>query len=188
LGRADGGTDRHESLLLMRKGRALAAAIAVSLLPVVSGCQVGPAPPGPAEIRSGPPPWGAPRDAVSYIDNAGFEPLPLDFNGPAPYTVKLSVTVDGKPVEVAAGIGVDRIRAEQAAVHTHTADGVVYVEAKTLAERPTLKQFFELWGVRYDAKCLGDACGGVIVRVNGEAARWDVKLVRDNVIEVAARH
>jgi hypothetical protein len=173
----------------MRAGRrALAIAVAVSLLPVVSGCQVGPAPPGPAEIRSGPPPWDAPRDAVSYIDKAGFEPLPLDFNGPAPYTVKLSVTVDGKPVEVASGIGVDRIRAEQAAVHTHTADGVVYVEAKTGAERPTLEQFFELWGVRYDAKCLGDACGGVTVRVNGEEASWDVKLVRDSVIEVAARH
>jgi hypothetical protein len=173
----------------MRKGhRALAVAVAVSLLPVVSGCQVSPAPPRPAEIRSGPPPWNAPRDAVSYIDKAGFEPLPLDFNGPAPYTLKLSVTVDGKPVEVASGIGVDRIRAEQAAVHTHTADGVVYVEAKTGAERPTLKQFFELWGVRYDAKCLGDACGGVTVRVNGEAASWDTNLVRGSVVEVAARH
>jgi hypothetical protein len=168
--------------------RALAVAVAVSLLPVVSGCQVGPAPPRPAEIRSGPPPWGAPRDAVSYIDKAGFEPLPLDFNGPAPYTLKVSVTVDGKPVVVASNIGVDRIRAEQAAVHTHTADGVVYVEAKTRAERPTLKQFFELWGVRYDAKCLGDACGGVTVRVNGKAASWDTELLRDSVVEVAARH
>jgi hypothetical protein len=173
----------------MRAGRrALAIAVAASLPPVVSGCSVGPAPPAPAEIRSGPPPWNAPRDAVSYIDKAGFEPLPLDFNGPAPYTVKLSVTVDGKLVEVASGIGVDRIRAEQAAVHTHTADGVVYVEAKTRAEQPTLKQFFELWGVRYDAKCLGDACGGVTVRINGQPANWNAKLVRGSVVEVAGRH
>jgi hypothetical protein len=164
----------------------LAAAVAVGLLPVVSGCQVGPAPPGPAEIRSGPPPWDAPRDAVSYIDKAGFERLPLDFSGPAPYTVKVAITVDGAGVQIPAGIGVDRVRAEQAAIHTHATDGVVYVEAKTKAERPTLKQFFELWGVRYDGKCLGDACSSVTVRVNGQPAPWDAKLSRESLIQVEA--
>ncbi|TCN38362.1 hypothetical protein EV644_109129 [Kribbella orskensis] len=169
-----------------RRASALAAAVAVGLLPVVSGCQVGPAPPGPAEIRSGPPPWDAPRDAVSYIEKAGFERLPLDFSGPAPYTVKVAVTVDGNAIQIPAGIGVDRVRAEQAAIHTHATDGVVYVEAKTKAERPTLKQFFELWGVRYDGKCLGDACSSVTVRVNGQPAAWDTKLSRESLIQVEA--
>ncbi|ADB34086.1 hypothetical protein Kfla_5070 [Kribbella flavida DSM 17836] len=162
------------------------AAVLAAALSVVSGCQVGPAPPGPAEIRAGGPPWDAPRDAVSYIDKAGMERLPLDFSGPMPYTVKLAVTVDGAAVQVPAGIGVDRVRAEQAAVHTHTDDGLVYVEAKTRAERPTLKQFFELWGVRYDGKCLGDACGAVKVEVNGRPAAWDTKLVRESQIRVTA--
>jgi hypothetical protein len=167
--------------------RVLAVVAALSLLlPVVSGCQVGPAPPGPAEIRSGPPPWDAPRDAVSYMDKAGFERLPLDFRGPTPYQVKLSVTVDGEAVQIPAGIGVDRVRAEQAAIHTHTTDGLVYVEARTKAERPTLKQFFDLWGVRYDGKCLGDACSGLTVRVNGQPAPWDTKLIRESTIQVAA--
>ena len=169
-----------------RRASALAATVAVSLLPVVSGCQVGPAPPGPAEIRSGPPPWDAPRDAVSYIDKAGFERLPLDFSGPAPYTVKVAVTVDGNAIQIPAGIGVDRVRAEQAAIHTHATDGVVYVEAKTKAERPSLKQFFELWGVRYDGKCLGAACSSVTVRVNGQPAPWDTKLSRESLIQVEA--
>ena len=162
-------------------------ALAAGLVFVVSGCQVGPAPPGPAEIRTGPPPWDAPRDAVSYIDNADFERLPLDFKGPAPYTVTVSVTIDGAAVQIPAGIGVDRVRAEQAAIHTHATDGLVYVEAKTKAERPTLKQFFELWGVRYDGKCLGDACAGITVRVNGEPASWDTKLIRESLIQVDAR-
>ncbi|HEU4946721.1 MAG TPA: hypothetical protein VFT31_06165 [Kribbella sp.] len=162
--------------------------VMLGLLPVLAGCQVGPAPAAPAELRTGPPPWDAPRDAVSYIDRAGFERLPLDFSGPAPYTLKVSVTIDGTGVQVPAGIGVDRVRAEQAAVHTHSTDGLVYVEGKTRAERPTLKQFFELWGVRYDAKCLGDACGGVAVRVDGRPASWDNELVRSGTIEVAARH
>jgi hypothetical protein len=167
--------------------RVLAVAV-LSLLPVVSGCQVGPAPPGPVETRTGPPPWDAPRDAVSYIDKAGFERLPLDFNGPAPYTVRLSVTVDGSAVQIPAGVGVDRVRAEQAAIHTHAADGLVYVEAKTTAERPTLSQFFALWGVRYDAKCVGDACSSLTVRVNGKPATWNTELTRDSQIQITANH
>ena len=133
----------------------MTAAALLLMSTVVGGCQVGPAPPGPAELRTGPPPWDAPRDAVSYIDKAGFERLPLDFSGPSPYTLTIAVTVDGTAVQVPAGVGIDRLRAEQAAVHTHTTDGLVYVEAKTTAERPTLAQFFTLWGVKYDANCLG---------------------------------
>ncbi|WP_233712526.1 hypothetical protein [Kribbella turkmenica] len=167
-----------------RAGATAAALLLVS--GVTGGCQVGPTPPGPAEIRTGPPPWDAPRDAVSYIDEAGFERLPLDFSGPSPYTLVISVTVDGTPVKIPAGIGVDRIRAEQAAVHTHADDGLVYVEAKTTAERPTLAQFFVLWGVRYDARCLGDACGSLTVTVNGGKAAWDAPLTPGAHIAVNA--
>ncbi len=155
---------------------------------VVGGCQVGPAPPGPAELRTGPPPWDAPRDAVSYIDKAGFERLPLDFSGPSPYTLTIAVTVDGTPVQIPSGVGIDRLRAEQAAVHTHTTDGLVYVEAKTTAERPTLAQFFTLWGVRYDAKCVGDACKSLTVAADGKPAPWDTPLVRNSHIAVTVRH
>lgn len=173
---------------LTRAGRLARAVLPVLAAgTVLAACQVGPALPGPAEIRTGAPPWDAPRDAVSYIDQAGMERLPLDFKGPTPYTVKLTVTVDGAPVPVPAGIGIDRVRAEQAAVHTHSTDGVVNVEAKTRGERPTLPQLFSLWGVRYDATCLGDACGGVTVLVNGDPAAWDAKLQRESLIEVSAR-
>jgi hypothetical protein len=154
---------------------------------VLGGCQVGPAAPAAAELRTGAPPWDAPRDAVSYIDKAGFERLPLDFSGPSPYTLTISVTLDGKPVQVPAGIGVDKLRAEQAAVHTHGTDGQVWVEAKTAAEKPTLAQFFTLWGVRYDANCLADACGQLKVTVDGEPAPWDTPLARNSDITVSAR-
>jgi hypothetical protein len=169
-----------------RVGATAAALLLMSS--VIGGCQVGPAPPGPAEIRTGPPPWDAPRDAVSYIDKAGFERLPLDFSGPSPYTVTISITVDGKPVKIPAGIGVDRVRAEQAAVHTHGTDGLVYVEAKTTAERPTLAQFFTLWGVRYDAKCLGDACESLTATLNDIPARWNMQLVPEAHITITVRH
>ncbi|WP_350274327.1 hypothetical protein [Kribbella sp. HUAS MG21] len=176
----------------MRAGRwrrgAGTAAVLLLTSSVVGGCQVGPAPPAAAELRTAAPPWDAPRDAVSYIDKAGFERLPLDFSGPSPYTLKITVTVDGEPVQVPSGIGVDKLRAEQAAVHTHTTDGVVWVEAKTADEKPSLAQFFTLWGVRYDATCLADACTDLKVTVNGEPAPWNTPLTPDSRIAVAIRH
>jgi hypothetical protein len=175
----------------MRAGRwrraGVTAAALLLMSTVMGGCQVGPAPPGPAELRTGPPPWDAPRDAVSYIDKAGFERLPLDFSGPSPYTLTIAVTVDGAAVQVPAGVGVDRLRAEQAAVHTHTTDGLVYVEAKTTAEHPTLAQFFTLWGVKYDANCLADACKSLAVTVDGKPAVWNTPLTPNTRITVSAR-
>ncbi|MGW6277174.1 hypothetical protein [Kribbella sp. NPDC055071] len=175
----------------MRAGRWRRAGVAATFAALflgTSACQVGPAPPAAAELRSGPPPWDAPRDAVSYIDKAGFERLPLDFSGPSPYTLTISVTVDGKPVEVPAGVGIDRLRAEQAAVHTHTTDGLVWVESKTTAERPTLPQFFTLWGVRYDAKCLADACHALTVTIDGKPAPWNTPLTRNSNLAITVRH
>ncbi|HET6987148.1 MAG TPA: hypothetical protein VFI00_11055 [Kribbella sp.] len=176
----------------MRAGRWRRAGVTAAALlltsSVIGGCQVGPAPPAAAELRTGAPPWDAPRDAVSYIDKAGFERLPLDFTGPSPYTASIAVTVDGKPVQVPAGIGIDRLRAEQAAIHTHTADGVVWVEAKTSAEKPTLAQFFTLWGIKYDANCLADACKSLTVTINGKPAPWDTPLTPNSHIAIAVRH
>ena len=166
--------------------RAATATALVAAVLLAVACQGKPAPPGPAEMRTGPPPWDAPRDAVSYVDAAGLERLPLDFRGPAPYYLKVTVTVDGASVLVPRDIGIDRIRAEQAPMHTHGADGVVNVEARTKEARPTLRQFFTLWGVRYDARCLGDACGGVTVTVDGVPARWDAALPPESLVEVAA--
>lgn len=160
---------------------------ALVVVVLAAGCQEKPAEPAAAEMRATSPPWDAPRDAVSYIDAAGLERLPLDFRGPAPYYLKVTVTVDGAAVTVPGYIGLDRIRAEQAPLHTHSADGVVNVEARTKDQRPTLKQFFALWGVRYDERCLGDACGGVTVMVNGVPGSWDAQLPPESLVEVAAK-
>lgn len=154
----------------------------------MGGCQVGPAPPAAAVLRTTAPPWDAPRDAVSYIDKAGFERLPLDFSGPSPYTVTIAVTVDGNPVQVPSGIGIDKLRAEQAAVHTHTTDGLVWVESKTTSDHPTLAQFFTLWGLKYDAHCLADACKSLKITLNGAPAPWDTPLTPKAKIAITVRH
>jgi hypothetical protein len=158
----------------------------VAAVLLAAGCQPKAAEPEQATMRATPPPWDAPRDAVSYIDAAGLERLPLDFRGPAPYYLKVTVTVDGAAVTVPGNIGLDTKRAEQAPLHTHSADGVVNVEARTKDLRPTLKHFFTLWGVRYDERCLGDACGGVTVTVNGVPGAWDAPLLPESLIEVSS--
>lgn len=132
---------------------------------IASGCGVHSAPPAPAELRTSPPPWDAPRDTVSEIDAAGLVHLPLD-EASNPHTFHLSITRNGQPVTVAANIGIDRVRAVQAAVHTHDTTGQVWLEGPH-DDRVTLGQFFTVWGVRFDRRCLGDVCGSVTVTRDG---------------------
>jgi hypothetical protein len=164
--------------------RAALAAVLMALL-TVTGC-VRQAAPGPAVQRSTPPPWDAPRDAVSYIEAAGLEPQPVSTNENS-RVVKLRVTVDGTPVEVPAYVGIDRVRALQAAVHTHDASGQVWLEGRGSGQI-TLAQFFALWGVRFDDHCLGAACERLVIKVDGAVTQTpgDVVLAESDTIEIAA--
>jgi len=76
---------------------ALAAVLMMML--TVTGC-ARQAAPAPAVERTTPPPWNAPRDAVSYIEAAGLEPQPIS-TGEKSGLVKLRIVVDGAPVEEA---------------------------------------------------------------------------------------
>lgn len=151
--------------------RRVAAAVACAVASVLGGTTTGCVPraqPAPATIATTPPPWAAPRDAVSHIDLAGLPHVPLDETA-GQRVLTLAVTVQGQPVRVPAYIGVDRVRAIQAPVHTHADDGVVWLEGRG-SDEVTLGQFFTLWGVRMDARCLGASCNGVRVLVDGTPA------------------
>jgi hypothetical protein len=116
-------------------------------------------------MRDTPPPWDAPRDAISYIEAAGLTQQPL--NATANQRIfTLRVTVDGGPVTVPAYLGVDRLRAVQAVIHTHDESGQVWLEGDEVYSA-TLSQLFTLWGVRFDDECLGSACGGITVTADG---------------------
>jgi hypothetical protein len=163
-------------------GAALAAVLVVLM---ITGC-VRQAAPAPAVQRSTPPPWSAPRDAVSYIEAAGLEPQPVSSREDS-RVVDLRITVDGAQVEVPAYVGIDRVRALQAAVHTHDTSGQVWLEGRG-ANSVTLGQLFTLWGVRFDDHCLGSACGALDVKVDGVATRAprEVRLADSHRIEVTA--
>jgi hypothetical protein len=164
--------------------RAALAAVLV-LLFTNTGC-VQQAAPAPAVQRSTPPPWNAPRDAVAYIGAAGLEAQPATNNGNS-RVVNLRITIDGTPVEVPPYIGIDRVRALQAAAHTHDTSGQVWLEGRGTSD-VTLGQFFTLWGVRFDDHCLGSACGALVVKVDGvvTTAPREVRLAKTQTIEIAA--
>jgi len=133
------------------------------------------------------PPWVAPRDAISNISAAGLPELSLDADSD-PFILDIVVTVDDEPVPLVAFIGIDRLRAVQAPVHTHDDSGDVWLEGDGNRE-VTLGDFFTLWGVRFDEDCLGAACAGLVVTADGQEINDPESLVLrgNDVIEVSAR-
>jgi len=170
----------------VRRWRLLCGAVFLLALFLVTAC-TRPVAPEPAVIRTSPPPWDAPRDAVSYIEAAGLTPEPLNSSGET-HIVAMTVVVDGWKVPIPAYVGVDRLRAQQAPVHTHDTTNQVWLEGQDI-DWITLGQFFILWAVRFDDRCLGAACGEVIVTADGERVvdPRSLRLAQVKRVEVFAR-
>jgi hypothetical protein len=127
---------------------------------------------------------------------AGFEPTTREFLVTHTH-VHLDVFVDGKPVQVPGGIGIDTkaqgVKEEPTAdgtgkdyqvtecpnpclseLHTHDPDGILHSESAVANQKPaTLGQFFTEWGVRLDDQCIGEFCSSntpLAVYVNGQKA------------------
>jgi len=140
------------------------------------------------------PNWPAPSDPMGLARKAGFEPTDREFLITHTH-VHLDVLVDGKHVQVPAGIGIDTTSkgvAEEATpdgtgkdyqvtvcpnaclseLHTHDPDGILHSESKVPNQKPAkLGQFFTEWGVRLDAQCVGEFCSSntqIAVYVNGQ--------------------
>jgi hypothetical protein len=158
-----------------RRNNTLAMALLTALFLVLAGC-VGQREPAPAELRTSAPPWDAPRDAISYIKAAGFEPQPLSLVDNQ-HVVQVRISVEGRPVEIPAYIGIDRLRAVQAVVHTHDTTGAVWLEGRSTAG-VTLGQLFTVWGVRFGDGCIGGICGRLAVTVDGSPISSDLRGIR----------
>ena len=113
----------------------------------------------------------------------------------------LDVFVDGKPIVVPAGIGINiddpevqRFEDPDGAVayggitrcrkpcisplHTHDATGIIHTESKS-PEPNTLGQFFTEWGVRLSESCLGERCSpdGIAFYVDGKPYQQDPRAI-----------
>jgi hypothetical protein len=162
-----------------------ARAVVLVVLLLLTSC-ARQATPAPAAQRSTPPPWSAPRDAITYITAAGLDPQPLG-SSESSGVVNLEITVDGAQVEVPAYVGIDRLRAVQAPMHTHDTSGQISLEGRE-SDTVTLGQFFTVWGVRFDDRCLGSACENLRVIVDGEvnSTPTGVRLADSRSIEITA--
>jgi hypothetical protein len=87
----------------------------------------------------------------------------------------LDLFVDGEPVAVPDDIGIGASFISP--LHTHVGgDGVLHVESPTTVNY-SLGQFFAVWGVRLDERCIGGRCAGdgrqLRVWVDGKAVQGD---------------
>jgi hypothetical protein len=131
-----------------------------------------------------------PDDPLSLVEEAGLTAADREF-----FTfhvhAHLDVFLNGEPVPVPGGIGIDitdpavqHFEADGAPgyggiekcddpcispLHTHDITGVIHIEAPSETTF-TLGEFFTEWGVRLDRSCVGGYCGpsaGVAVFVDG---------------------
>ncbi len=66
----------------------------------------------------------------------------------------LDIFIDGKPIAIPAGVGVNAVAGFISDIHTHDASGIIHVESP-VQETFTLGQFFDIWGVAFTAQRIG---------------------------------
>jgi hypothetical protein len=161
------------------------AAVLVLML-ALAGCgggkkQAAPPPPRAAPTPAkGAAPWPAPKDPVQLTRKAGLTPETHEFVFLHVHA-HLDVFVNGEPIVVPAGIGIDvadpavrRFKANDGSIgyggisppcaepcisplHTHFRDGVLHTEAKE-NQFNTLGELFTEWNVRLTSTCVGGYC------------------------------
>ncbi len=97
----------------------------------------------------------------------------------------LDILINGKPVTVPSGIGINQSARFISPLHTHDVSGVMHVESDVKRDF-TLGQFFDVWGVRFTKSCIGAYCakGADTLRVfvNGKPVSDDPRnlILRDH--------
>lgn len=84
--------------------------------------------------------------------------LPLSREGTSLHIHEhVGISINGKTIKVPAEIGVNRISGFMSSIHTHEQNGIVHIESPVMRTF-TLGQFFDVWGVRFSADCIGGYC------------------------------
>jgi hypothetical protein len=144
--------------------------------------------------------WPAPPDPLERTVAAGLEPERKEFLIHHVHA-HLDVFVDGEPIAVPAGIGINiddpdvhRFQEPDGSVsyggitrcrkpcisplHTHDGTGILHTESAT-PEPNTLGQFFTEWGVRLSESCVGEYCSPepIAFYINGEPYTEDPRAI-----------
>lgn len=141
-------------------------------------------------------PWPAPSDPLDLATEAGLTPTTHEFLRVHRHA-HLDVFVNGEPVTVPAGIGIDitdpGVKTTPShggdtyggieecddpcisPLHTHDPSGVLHTESAE-SRLNTLGEFFTEWDVRLDDRCVGGYCGpdaSIQVFVDGDRFKGD---------------
>jgi hypothetical protein len=121
------------------------------------------------------PPWPTPTDPYPGVKAAGLSIGPMGMA--EHYHAHLDIFVNGKPVPVAADIGIDPQTGDMTALHTHDTSGVLHIEAATKGDAYTLGQIFKEWGVTLTSNQIGALKTGngttLATYVNGKQVSGD---------------
>jgi hypothetical protein len=198
----------------MRKPLTLPLAIGVALLTLtLAGCRAegegtGDSPGSSPQATEEPPSsdaeatvlWPAPPDPLERTVAAGLEPAPKEFLTNHVHA-HLDVFLDGEPIAVPAGIGINLEDPEVkqfddpegvsyggielcsepciSPLHTHDGTGIIHTESAT-PEPNTLGQFFTEWGVDLSDSCVGEYCSPdqpIEVYVDGQPYTQDPRAI-----------
>lgn len=127
-------------------------------------------------LQTGPPPWRPDNTSLrARLEADGLQVLTAE--GQVQHTHQhLDLFVDGQPVQVPADIGIDRVNLILSPIHTHDASGILHIESPIVRDF-TFGEFFDVWGIRFDARCIGGLCDGngrvLAVFLNGEPFAGD---------------
>ncbi|WP_157570596.1 hypothetical protein [Microtetraspora malaysiensis] len=126
------------------------------------------------------PPWKLPADPVKGAREAGLSVQPME-GAVKHFHSHMDIIVNGKPIPVAADLGISTAEQVMSELHTHDASGVIHIEAFTTDKRYTLGQLFKEWEVRLDSTHLGGltAGGKNVLRayVNGDQVHGDPRTI-----------
>lgn len=189
-----------------------ACALLLGALPA-SACSGGEdaveASPAPAP-PTGAAPWPAPPDPLERVADAGLEATTREFLDVHRHA-HLDVFLNGEPVTIPAGIGIDITDPEVkegslpdggvsyggiaecadpciSPLHTHDETGVLHTESAE-STLNTLGEFFTEWGVRLDPSCVGGYCepeSTIQVFLNGEPYEGDPAAMELNDLDEIA--
>ncbi len=88
----------------------------------------------------------------------------------------LDLIVNGTPVTIPAGIGINEAAGFISPVHTHDTSGIIHVESNIVRDF-TLGEFFDIWGVRFTKDSIGgyttSATSTLTVYANGSLVSGD---------------
>lgn len=139
-----------------------------------------PDPSGLAGLQTGDAPWIAEITNLKLrLNTIGLPALTAEGNALHIHQ-HLDIFVDGKPVAVPPGIGINNSVPFISSIHTHDTSSVIHVESPVVTDF-TLGQFFDIWGVKLTSTCIGGYCntGEKTLRafVNGEAYTGDPRKI-----------